>query len=215
MVDIGDYLDRNKIRIIVCLLLLALGLYVVNTLKNRRSSDNIWLITLFITVAAVVGMWFTLAGTVPDIKQKGKQEEQPDSQAFTNDSMKLVVPINGSLPYIELDYSSPMLLVGDFIQEMARSRVKLLHVLGKRACDGTICPALKGGNNTGIRAFFRRNKTRLITTSTTTTAGATGAYTQRKAERRVVLVGVVLTIGIAVGLWFLIGEDLGTDSEAS
>jgi len=214
MADVIDYLDHNKIRIIVCLLLLALGLYVVNTIKGRRGLDNLWIVSLFITVAAVIGMWFTLAGTVTGKDQDSKKDEQPDPQELNSSSRsRLVSPFNLSLPLIELVYSSPTMLVVDFLKEMAVSGVHSIHKLGKRACEGPVCPVLVGGKENRTKRFFRKNKTRLITTSTTTTAGGTGAYAKRKADRRAVLVGVILTIGLAVGLWFLIGEDAGQDSD--
>lgn len=210
MSDISEYLDNNKIRIVVCVLLLALGLFTAKTLYERRKRDNLWLITMFLTVVAVVGMWFTLESTVLKGGKKGKVP--PEKRGYLDNS-NVGVQSNGGLQLVGSVYLQPVYLVTDFIYEMISSGEYTSIELSKRACDGTICPVVSVIKDKKKRDFYSRNKSRLITTGSTTAAGSTGAYAQRNTHKRAVIISVFLTIGIAVGLWFLIGEDSEQDSE--
>jgi hypothetical protein len=205
MVDISETLDNNKIRIVVCIVLLALGLYTAKALRDRRGRDNLWLITLFLTVVAVVGMWFTLVGTV----QKGdKKEKQPPEKRGLLDYSNEEVPDSMGLQLADSVFLRPGFLVVNLLREVSGSSSVNLINLSKRAC-GDICPVTSIKPKS--RSFYQKNKSRLITTGTTTAAGSTGAYAQRNSHKRAVIISVFLTLGVAVGLWFLIGEDSEQD----
>lgn len=201
--SVGDWFASNAIRIVICIIILSVGVYMTKIIRDRRRVDHLWMIACFITLIAVVGMWFTLYGTTSMIKI-----DNVETRALGGEESERSLRARREYdPY------------GSILRAGYKNNLHETNVLGgsgdeltfgnkirKRFCFLLICPEIPKPK-VPERSFFQKNKTRLITTGSSTAAGSGGTYAKRKSHKRAWLIGLLLVVAIGVGLWFIVGED--------
>jgi len=215
MSSVLQWFSNNAIRLVVCIVLLALGAFLTKLLRDRRARENLWLISIILTVASVAGVWFALSGTVHgDDGMSGGVSKRSVLERRSNEGGIEVSDGNGLFVSQPLVTGSEIVVddEGVLFGTGAVPGSSILYRLNKRACAVVVCTASVGHTNSP--SFLQKNKTRLITTSTTGAAGGGGSYGGRKTHKKAIFIGIFITIIVVVALWFLIGEDTGANKGA-